>query len=68
MTNNSYDKITKNGMCRECGVEGKWILGCGGETTGKERTWKTVLVGRIILKYVLKNGIGDADVDCGGSG
>jgi hypothetical protein len=33
-----------------CGVEGKWILGFSGETTGKETTWKTVVIRRIILK------------------
>ena len=44
LTDDSGDEITKNGMCRECGMcglEGKWILGFGGKTIGKETTWKT---------------------------
>jgi len=65
MTNDSDDEITKNGMCRECGVcgvEGKCILGFGWKTIVKETTWKTLfVVGRTILKY-FKNG------NCGGSG
>ena len=44
LTDDSGDEITKNGIGRECGmcgVEGKWILGFGGEPIGKETTWKT---------------------------
>jgi hypothetical protein len=44
LTDDSCNEITKNEVCRECGmcgVEGKWIPGFGGKTIGKETTWKT---------------------------
>jgi len=44
LTNDLDDQITKNGMCRECGMcglEGKCTLSFSGETIVKRTTWKT---------------------------
>jgi hypothetical protein len=57
----------KNKISQVCGMQGqgeRCMQGCSRNTRGKETTWKDLGIrGRIILKWILKNRMGECELD-----